>query len=140
MSQTIEEFKSKLISLDEAEKKDLIEGILHYINKSDVLGKHSEQIERLKIRYNKYYENAPIKAGAIVRWKEGLRNRAYPEYQQPCIVLEVLDEPIFELGEDAGSISFREKLDVKIAFLDEEDGDFVFFHFDKNRFELWTSE
>ena len=35
-----------------------------------------------------------FKPGLLVRWKDGLKNKAVPEYNQPAIVWEVLQQPV----------------------------------------------
>jgi hypothetical protein len=72
----------------------------------------------------------------IVRWKQGLKNKGLPEYNEPALVWEVLAEPRFDIAEahGAGSPYFNEPLDIILAVLDEDD-DFVLFHYDSRRFE-----
>ena len=75
----------------------------------------------------------------IVCWKAGLRNRRYPKYNQPVIVVEVLSDPIEDAEQNSGSAYFKERLDIVLGIIDEE-GDFVTFHFDKRRFEPWKTD
>jgi len=70
--------------------------------------------------------------GQFVKWKKGLKNKKLPYEDQPAIVLDVLDKPIY--GEyDPGSPYFREPLDLILGM--GEDDDFLIFHYDKRRFE-----
>lgn len=72
--------------------------------------------------------------GSLVRWKSGLRNRTRPEYDEPAVVVEVLDRPVLDKETDSGSPYFQEPLDLLLGIIDEE-GDFVIFHYDRRRFE-----
>ena len=83
-----------------------------------------------------------VEPGMVLRWKPGLRNRRLPAYDQPCIVLEVLDAPVLDNGEP-GSTYFREPLDMIIGlFLDEGEhrGDFLAFHACSERYQPWSGE
>ncbi len=80
-------------------------------------------------------------AGDLVTWKAGLKNRRLPKYGEPAVILEVLDAPVFDTEKDSGNAYFREPLSVVLGvFLDEgpHRGDFITWHFDARRFQLWT--
>lgn len=72
--------------------------------------------------------------GHIARWKKGLKNRKFPSYDEPVIVVQVLTEPIFDGTEESGSSYFRERLDIVLGVINP-DGDFLLFHYDSRRFE-----
>ncbi len=79
--------------------------------------------------------------GMMVTWKPGMRNKRKPKYHEPAVVVSVLDKPILPAGdEDAGSAYFREPLDLILGFIDEDDGDFVMFHYDSRRFQPLTQQ
>ena len=81
-----------------------------------------------------------FKTGQLVRWKNGLKNRRTPAYGEPIIVVDVLEEPIFDLEvKSAGSTYFHEPLTLVAGEL-APDGDFVFFHYDGRRFEPYEEE
>ena len=70
--------------------------------------------------------------GQLVKWKRGLKNKALPHENQPAIVLDILDTPVY--GEnDPGSPYFREPLDLILGI--NENDEFLIFHYDKRRFE-----
>ena len=77
-----------------------------------------------------------FKPKQLVRWKQGLKNKGLPEYNEPAIVWEVLSEPRFDNAEahGAGSPYFNEPLDIVLAVMDEDD-DFILLHYDSRRFE-----
>ena len=76
-----------------------------------------------------------FKPNQLVRWKEGLKNRNLPEYNEPAIVWEILPNPIFDNTKTvvAGSRYFREPLDIVLGVMDENG--FVLYHYDSRRLE-----
>lgn len=94
----------------------------------------------LRERYALLNQQQPFKPGDLVCWKPGLRNRRVPAYGAPAVVLEVLDAPIADTETESGSTYFREPLNLVLGlFWDREPGrgDFVAFHFDGRRFQVW---
>jgi hypothetical protein len=80
-----------------------------------------------------------LQAGMLAMWKPGLKNRRFPLYGQPAIIVEKLDPPILDHEEEAGSTYYREPLDVLLGIL-HKDGDFLIFHFDSRRFQPYQSD
>jgi hypothetical protein len=83
-----------------------------------------------------------LRAGMIVTWKPGLKNRRCPAYGAPAVALEILSTPLHDTDE-AGSTYFREPLDIIIGlFLDsgEHRGDFLVFHANSQRYQPWSGE
>ena len=78
-----------------------------------------------------------LQPGMLVQWKAGMKNRNGPEYGEPRIVVEVLDEPIICTKFDSGSVYFREPLSLILGYVDDE-GDFVTIHVDGRRFETYS--
>src|ERR1022692_655558 len=76
-----------------------------------------------------------FKPNQLVRWKEGLKNKALPEYNQPAIVWEILPKARFDSpkAHGAGSPYFNEPLDIVLGVMDEDE--FVLLHYDSRRFE-----
>jgi len=72
--------------------------------------------------------------GQLVRWKPGLRNRRYPLYGNPAIVLEIFKKPVGMSSDDPSSPYYREPVDIQLGLIDS-DQDFLTFFFDKRRFE-----
>jgi hypothetical protein len=80
--------------------------------------------------------------GDLVVWKRGMKNHRVPAHGEPAVVLEVLATPVLDTEKDSGYTYFREPLDLVLGlFIDEGAcrGEFLAWHFDSRRFELWTS-
>ena len=92
-------------------------------------------IERVKQLQARMEEKNEFKAGDVVQWKEGLKNRKWPEYGEKVLVSEVKQNPLFETMDESGSPSFGEPLDLVLARLDS-DGELFHYHVDSRRFEL----
>ena len=54
---------------------------------------------------------------------------------RPFIVINALDEPVFDQEKGAGSPYFREPLDLEVGFRDS-DGDFLIVFLDSRRLEV----
>jgi hypothetical protein len=76
-----------------------------------------------------------IKAGDVVRWKKGLKNRKLPKENVCCVVIDVLENPIIQDTRDAGTPYYREPLDLVLAMLDDN-SDLILLHYDQRRFEV----
>ena len=97
----------------------------------------SDEIERLTHLCNELQSKAYFATGDIVVWKDGLKNKNYPEYGQPAIVLERLDTPIVNSVDDTGSTYFNERLDIALGLISrDEDDAFLVFYYDSRRFKL----
>jgi hypothetical protein len=83
-----------------------------------------------------------LRPGMVVTWKPGLKNRRWPDYGEPCIVVSILDTPVFDTDE-AGSTYFRESLDMTVGiFIDKRKhrGEFYVFHGNSERYQPWPGE
>lgn len=78
-----------------------------------------------------------LRPGMLAQWKPGMKNRRTPDYGVPMIVVEVLDKPTIDSAFESGSVYFRERLDIILGFLDEDD-EFCMLHYDSRRFEPYT--
>lgn len=93
----------------------------------------------LKTFYDKLIDSRiDFREGDIVEWKTGLKNKRYPDYGMPAIVVELLGEPLYDNTRDSGSSYFREPLDCVLGLFGD-DGDFVTFYFDSRRFRKYVS-
>lgn len=95
-----------------------------------------DYIKKLKYVCEDFLKKETFQVGQLVKWKKTLKNRKLPYQDQPTIVVAVLDEPITESQEDAGSPYFREPLDIVLGMIDDEDT-FLTFYYDSRRFEAY---
>lgn len=80
-----------------------------------------------------------LQPGALAMWKPGLKNRRFPAYGQPVIVVERLSAPIFDKAMESGSPYYREPLDIVLGIA-WRNGDFLVFHFDGRRFQPYDKQ
>jgi hypothetical protein len=80
-------------------------------------------------------EEQKIEAGDLVKWKMGLKNKKFPPENKHVCVIDVLSSPVIKDDRDSGSPYFREPLDLILA-VEDNDGDLMFYHYDKRRFEV----
>lgn len=98
------------------------------------------QVEQVLPRLAEAYrvlksDEVGLEPGDMVIWREGLKNKRYPDYGEAAVVLDVLDSPVVDLENDIASQYYGEELNTRIGFFDEDD-DFVSFLFDGRRFEV----
>lgn len=89
--------------------------------------------EKAKLLLSKDQEQ--FYTGDIVKWKKGLRNKKYPDEDQPAYVIQQLDKPITQTEKSHENPYYQEPLDIELAILDQE-GDLLTFYYDSRRFQL----
>jgi len=83
-------------------------------------------------------EKHTFAVGQFVRWKQGLKNRTFPDYGEPAIVRAILPCPIFDPEETAASSPyFQEPLSVVVGVFRESD--FLEYRLDGRRLEPYES-
>ncbi|TGO02682.1 hypothetical protein PN36_20705 [Candidatus Thiomargarita nelsonii] len=93
---------------------------------------HINKLRTARLVFDKSYD---FKLGDLVVWKKGLKNKARPLFNEPAIVMQILDTPLRDQEkQDSGTPYFNEPLDLVLGLIDD-DGDFVIFYYDKRRFE-----
>lgn len=123
------------LDINDEQKKELLKVLL----KKALEDKEKEnadipsKIELLKELSKSYQKENDFKVGDIIKWKEQLKNRKLPDYNEPVIILEIIEEPFINEKEQFGSMYFNEKLDIKVGIY--RDNSLLTFHFDKQRFE-----
>ncbi len=80
-----------------------------------------------------------LRPGMLAVWKPGLKNRRFPAYGHPAIVVELLDPPLLDHEEESGMTYYREPLDLQMGIL-HRDGDFLVYHFDSRRFQPYEQD
>ncbi len=92
----------------------------------------------LRERYRRLLQPHRVSPGELVTWKPGLKNKRYPRYGHPAVVIEVLETPLLDREDDAGSTDFREPLDLVLGLIWDDGpsrGELVTFHYDSRRFQ-----
>jgi len=100
--------------------------------------KARNRAEDLKELFDIFNQETNFSVGELVQWKQGMKTKKRPQYGEPCIIVEMLDSPVFSSEKNAGSAYFREPMDMVVGLVDSDD-DFVIFHFDSRRFEKFES-
>jgi hypothetical protein len=78
-----------------------------------------------------------FKPGDVIKWKPYCRGARWPAYDEPCVVVEVLDEVILSKSANEGSQYFRERNDIIVGLMlgeDTNDDQFCLYHMDSRRF------
>lgn len=112
--------------------------LLAKLSASDEIAGVEGRINRLRTLLDSLLEPEEFRVGDIVVWRNGLKNRAYPDYGVPAIVVEVLNPPLLDPTTDSGSVYFREPLNLRLGIADEG-GDFITFLYDGRRFEHYRN-
>ncbi|QQS52911.1 MAG: hypothetical protein IPM89_08125 [Candidatus Competibacteraceae bacterium] len=97
----------------------------------------ADRLRTLHQRLSNGRENA-LRPGMLAMWKPGLKNRRFPAYGQPAMVVDVLDPPRLDHEDEAGSPYYREPLNLLLGLL-WETGDFLVYHFDRRRFQPYEA-
>ncbi len=92
------------------------------------------KVDELKKAYKVYNDYYEFDQGDIVQWKEGMKNKKVPLYDEPAIVIEVLKEPVLNRNVEAGSPYFRESYDIILGIISSRK-ELIFFHYDSKRFK-----
>ena len=92
--------------------------------------------ERLRTLYQRFANGREIalRPGRLAVWKPGLKNRRFPHYGEPAMVVELLDPPLLDHEDETGTPYYREPLNLLLGIL-HRDGDFLVYHFDRRRFQ-----
>ena len=135
-SKDIENILEALESLNPEDVPKLL-SLLEKKKESELPKSYDENdVKQLQESYNSFLQDYDFKKGELVKWKKGLKNRKFPEENQPAIVIELLDEPIVNSESNSGTPYFREPLNIALGIIDR-DGDFLIYHYDKKRFESY---
>jgi hypothetical protein len=89
---------------------------------------------RLQELARSFGQPSRLGVGDLVEWRPGLKNRTFPLAGVVGIVVEVRDEPLWDV-DDSSTRFFHEPLDVAIASLIGPDQEFAIYWYDSRRFE-----
>lgn len=127
----------KLSNLGEGSSKELLKTIIqNALSEEEIVEKMplKEKLQLLTKCRESLNLKYDFKEGDFVKWKKNLKTRDMPDYDEPAIVLEVLDKIVYDTEAETGSTYFREPLDIILGVI-AEDGELIYFHYDKRRFE-----
>lgn len=98
----------------------------------DSIPNPQETASKLNERFELFRSEYVFKEGQLVSWKKGLKNRKYPRYGEPAVVLKILEKPVFSEEKESGSPYFMEPLDMILGVIINDN--FEIFYYDKRRF------
>lgn len=119
-------------------KKMLLEAILSQMSSDENKEVNIDEYIKQLIETNNSFSSKKdeFKVGDLVVWKKGLKHKKVPAYNIPAVVVKILENPIIDEQAPIASPYYGEKLDFLLGILDD-DGDFLCFHYDSQRFELY---
>ncbi len=82
-----------------------------------------------------YLEKHGFQPGDLVTWKPSMKNRRFPDYGEPVIVIEV-QEGRYSCGE-VGGMHEGEPTEIRVALI-QHDGVFAAYWYDANRMMPYT--
>lgn len=91
--------------------------------------------EHLVSAFASYSKSHVFTPGQLVQWKPLLKNKSFPHYGRPAVIVRMLDEPVVKKPERG---ILAEELDIVIGYLDGEQ-DFVVAHAASRRFTIWAN-
>lgn len=80
-----------------------------------------------------YAESEEFLPGTLVQWKTFMKNRRYPAYGRPAVVVGRIQAPVSDRDADG---DYREPEDIILGFIDGE-GNFRTFGFASCRFQVF---
>lgn len=128
----------EITELNEEQKKDLLKVLLRKAledKKNQALDNQNKAELLVKLK-ELYEQKNEFKVGDLIRWKDKLKNRKLPDYNEPAIILEILEQPMFDTKEEIGSTYFNERFDIKAGLY--RDDTLLTFYFDSNRFQKYA--
>jgi len=135
MKENTQQIITEMKTLETMEPADIIELATWLAQQKAAANKNYGDVEitQLQSSYQEFLKPVQFQIGQLVKWKPGLKNRTVPHQNQPAMVIEILETPIYEPNE-SGTPYFREPLDIALAIISDE-GDFLIYHYDKRRFQ-----
>ena len=107
---------------------------LEVVDTNELTEEQRDRAEELTRFMTALHQPAPaLVPGDIVRWKPGMRDSKVPKDNQQVVVMETFPAYVSD-KRGACATGFREPVDVRLAYLDEDD-DVRIFAFDSRRFE-----
>jgi len=89
--------------------------------------------------YSRITDKLKFEPGEFVTWKQCLQNKNKPTTNHPAIVVQMLEQPLYDSSDDSASPYYREPLDMIVGVL-SGDNNLMLFHVDSRRFRKYTKE
>lgn len=96
----------------------------------------ADRADKLRQAYKELTMTHSFHEGGLVTWKPGLKNKRQPAEGEPVLITALLEEPLMDGDQNAGSAYYREPLDIRALTLDS-DGDAIEFYLDSRRMRPW---
>ena len=81
-----------------------------------------------------------LQPGMLAMWKPGLKNRRFPRYGEPVVVVGLLEPPIVNPDQESGSPYFQEPLGLLLGLVLGEEQEFLVYHADCRRFQPYQPQ
>lgn len=118
------------MSNDRAERTFPAIRLAETVETASPIQERMELLKQLSVRLDEHHV---FTKGQFVRWKPGLKNKRYPDYDEPAIVMSVLQVPTFDPEATASTPYFQEPLNLVIGVFLEDD--LLEYRVDQRRFE-----
>lgn len=80
-----------------------------------------------------------LRPGMLAVWKPGLKNRRFPAYGEPVLVVEIFDPPRINPEDEAGLPYFQEPLGLSLGVVRGDDHEFLIYPADLRRFQPYQN-
>ena len=95
---------------------------------------YESMLSDLKFRRELMESPRDFEEGDIVVWKDSLKNKSFPQYGQPAIVLNILEEPFFNDKQTPENHIFKEPHDLLLGII-MDNNEYLTLYFDSRRFK-----
>lgn len=83
----------------------------------------------------RYQEKETFQPGDLVVWKEGMKDRAFPDYNEPIVVLEIFEPE--RISDQFGNPYDCQPRDMRCLVFKDNEGDLLAFAHDSRRFKKY---
>lgn len=130
-----EKFEAEPLSALIASERDFARRRAAY----ETVANRADYLDNLKEAARLYLQDQTFRPGDVVSWKRGLRNKAFPHYGRPAVVIRYLSEDETSSLRPGGFFGIPEGDldDILIGFLDGDE-DLSITRVDSRRLEPWV--
>lgn len=120
--------------LDDPEIERVVEQYESENREYDLYSKSDDYAQRLEALHAAYAAANEFSPGDFVQWKPHMRNRRFPFYGRPAVVVEVLNSP---LSQSPDGELLDEAANIRLGVLHPGE-EFTVYLFNSNRFTTWA--